>query len=89
LSNVGRILLFATQILCASSVSEVRDSATVLSSGRTIFAQQKPSRGKRDAPQESKLGRKGDNYMEYLVVLATMTMIVAYALIIARSLPKT
>jgi hypothetical protein len=28
-------------------------------------------------------------FMDYLVVLATMTMIVLYAVIVARSLPKT
>lgn len=40
------------------------------------------------AVNDFSLGEK-ELIMEYLVVLATLTMIAVYALIIARSLPKT
>jgi hypothetical protein len=44
----------------------------------------------RQACQAHPLQNSGERkFMDYLVVLATMTMIVLYALIVARSLPKT
>jgi len=44
----------------------------------------------RKASQASPLQNSGERkFMDYLVVLATMTMIVLYAVIVARSLPKT
>jgi hypothetical protein len=53
---------------------------------RTIFAQPKPGCGERRGPEKNLIYHGKEIIMEYLVVLATMLMIAAYAFIIGRTL---